>query len=253
MPAVVVASWGARLVSRSTGGIARGHRRGDLLRRLTQVTWDGHNDTPAIGDIDADGVPEIFVATGSNTQRSLLLQQRRHDPVVVSEQRLTGVYNNTVLADVDGDGQSEIIHETHIINNDGTLPQRRSMWAWAGQSRSSEPRVGRPGSGRRAGDRDRGEGAYDLERQPAVAVDVRPVSGRPALSDTAVSWMEARPRSSSTPGLAMGNSWTAVANIDTDPYPEVIVVSTASCHLLTLDLRARRPDPRGAATSCMTS
>jgi len=146
--------------------------------------------TPAGGDIDGDGVPEILVTTLNKT-----LIAFNNDGSFKWE---SGTINNfspyisgPSLADIDHDGKSEIVVGRTVVNHDGTI-----RW------------VGAAGAGR-------GDSCIvdlDLDGNPEI------ISGNTAYrADGSIYWQnnDAKP-----------HSFCAVADFDKDSYPEVITVGS---------------------------
>src|SRR5690606_29173725 len=74
--------------------------------------------TPAIGDIDGDGLPEIVAASGSHQ-----LVAFEHDGTLAwqSNEIWSTVYGSFALADVDNDGTPEIIAGNRLHHVDGSV------------------------------------------------------------------------------------------------------------------------------------
>ena len=84
------------------------------------TVWDATGHTPAVGDLDGDGQPEIVIGNEFN----LDLLAFNNDGSVKWELDNPGDNNgsNATLADLDGDGMSEVIYgRAVLINADGTL------------------------------------------------------------------------------------------------------------------------------------
>lgn len=222
VPAVIVADRGYY----SPGDLVA--LRGDTGEEIFSVPnpdqtggWNPLGSTPAVGDIDGDGRPEIFIYCLNRT-----LYAFNNDGTIKWESpgRSNWGFANAVLADVDSDGQSEIIHQTAILNADGTV--RTVIDVGMGWTEEDM------GGSRLVADLDMdgtpeivaGPSAYDLNGNflwrwtSGRTMGDQPYTIRGELDggDTPItfdSW------------VGLGNSWTAVANLDEEPYPEVIAVS----------------------------
>ncbi|MCA9961768.1 MAG: VCBS repeat-containing protein, partial [Anaerolineales bacterium] len=175
----------------------------------------GH--TPAVGDLDGDGLPEIAIV-GFAT-----LYVFNNDGTL-KWQAAPGASNSTnvALADLEGDGQAEVIANVRIFNADGTLratANHPGASYWDGY-----------GGGRHVADLDMdgdgeilaGPSAYDKDGNIVwywrynfqVGDQYRfqySLDGGQTISTTLLS-------------APFGDGWTAVANVDDDPYPEIILV-----------------------------
>jgi hypothetical protein len=74
--------------------------------------------TPAIGDIDDDGVPEIIAATGSH---QLIAFENDGSVAWQSNVVWNTIYGSFALADLDNDGTPEIIAGNRVHHVDGTV------------------------------------------------------------------------------------------------------------------------------------
>jgi len=78
---------------------------------------------PALGDIDADGEPEIIFY--SNVENKVVALDNSGQAKWVSEVgaivQTSFNYGAISLADIDGDGLSEVLARDHVFNSDGTL------------------------------------------------------------------------------------------------------------------------------------
>ena len=160
--------------------------------------------SPAIGDIDGDGRPEIVAVAEQGNQ----LLAFEHDGTLKwssAALELASATGAPFLADLDGDGRAEIVVGRQVLNGDGTL-------RWTGTGRC----VGRsPATGARSVAAD-----LDLDGTPEV------IAGASAYrADGTLLW--------SAP--AVGDGVVAVANLDSDPYPEIVRGGQ-----LALAARARR-------------
>ena len=158
----------------------------DLANDLNPVA------TPAIGDIDGDGRPEIVAVAEQGNQ----LLAFEHDGTLKWRSALLEFavgYGAPFLADLDGDGRAEIVVGRQVLNGNGTL-------RWTG----SAPMVGRtPATGLRSV-------AADLDLDGRLEV----IAGASAYrADGTLLW--------SAP--AVGDGVVAIANLDSDPYPEIVV------------------------------
>jgi subtilase family serine protease/prenyltransferase beta subunit len=150
----------------------------------------------AVGDIDNDGLPEIVAvrATGG---------------LIVFENDGTYKWHTTFpawitsgspsIADIDEDGTPEIIMGNIVFNSDGTLK-------WQGTG-------GYGGGG----------GAVSTVANIDMAGHPEIVAGNTVYrSDGTILWIN----------NTVGDGFNAVANLDEDPYPEIVVVSTGKVSLL---------------------
>jgi hypothetical protein len=159
-------------------------------------TVHGHSDTileasftPALGDIDGDGLPEI-VAVGADPQRLIAFE---HDLTIKWESSAVWSdygFSCLALADLDGDGGVEILADNLVFDAQGallhTLPDNGGL----------------PGFGNATT-------AADLDGDG----DLEILLGRSAWHhDGTGEWM--------VPGLEPG--YPQVADLDDDPQPEVL-------------------------------
>jgi len=89
------------------------------------------SSTPAIGDIDGDGDPEI-VAFGQDGHVLAFdhLGQRVFRSAVSAVAYNLFNYSGIGLYDIDGDGRSEILAQASVFNSDGTLRWRAPVEPW---------------------------------------------------------------------------------------------------------------------------
>lgn len=165
--------------------------------------YDPAFDAPgqlAIGDIDGDGLPEILGTRRTYASQGLiavngngtLKWQSRHPTYKVGHN-----YGGPALADLDGDGRSEIIIDRTVLNHDGSL-------RWVG----SENVYG----GRMSFAAD-----IDLDGRPEVIVGPSAYD-----ADGNLLWRAPIP-----------DGKAAVANFNDDPYPEIVVAGSGKMHLLS--------------------
>ncbi len=148
--------------------------------------------TPAIGDIDGDGRPEIVAVAEAGNQ----LLAFEHDGTLKWRsaflEQAVG-YGAPFLADLDRDGRAEIVVGRQVLNGNGTI-------RWTGTA----PMYGKtPATGLRSVAAD-----LDLDGTPEV------IAGASAYrANGTLLW--------SAP--AVGDGVVAIANLDSDPYPEIVV------------------------------
>ncbi|MCC6540562.1 MAG: VCBS repeat-containing protein [Bryobacterales bacterium] len=152
----------------------------------------------AVGDIDSDGFPEI-VTVSQPDFRFVAFEHtgafKWFGPQLGSGEALS----TPALADLDADGRVEVIIASTVANPDGTL-------RWKGAA----------GTGRD------GFGAISIAVDLDLDGRLELVTGSTAYrADGSIYW---------NPGMADG--LTAVANFDTDPNPEIVVVSNGTVRLL---------------------
>lgn len=178
--------------------------------------------SPAVGDIDGNGVPEILVS-GFNSQVLCFNNNGSHrwtSPIVPSQ-------NSPTIADLDKDGRAEIVYGTSILNSaDGSI---RSATRTPGY-------LGGFHGGSQVADLDldgvpeiiSGPAAFDRDGNPIwfwETFNLPPPNGNTVRGTL--------DRGATTVNLTNSNfiltdSYTAVANLDDDPNPEVIVVCDSS-------------------------
>ena len=168
-------------------------RTGQVLFSVVDPTNDlNPSASPAIGDIDGDGRPEI-VAVAEQGQQLLAFE---HDGTFkwrsATLEFAVGA-GAPFLADLDGDGRQEIVIGRQVLNGNGTL-------RWTGTG----PMVGRSAvTGLRSV-------AADLDGDGIPEV----IAGASAYrANGTLLW--------SVP--AVGDGVVAVANLDSDPRPEIVV------------------------------
>ena len=195
-----------RTVSTTTDGQLRavngrgGSQRFAVADRALDVNPSA---SPALGDIDGDGRPEIVVVAEQVSQILAFEADgtfKWRSPTLLANLSSAAPF----LADLDGDGRAEILVGRQVLSGDGTL-----RWTGAG---TMSGRSGVTGTHSVAAD-------LDLDGTPEV------IAGASAYrADGTLLW--------SAP--AVGDGVVAVGNLDSDPYPE-IVVSTSSLWLLEHD------------------
>lgn len=170
-----------------------GDGSGDLF------TVTGYNISPgtnmAVGDIDGDSLPEIVVREGNagGTDGVIRLLAFNHDGTYLWRSTSIEMINTIgiSLADIDHNGSPEIITDSTVVHNDGTL-------LWTGHT------TGRHNSC-----------AVNLD----MTGDLEVVMGNTAYrSNGTVYWQNA--------SLAQGS--TAAGNFDEDISPEIILVATGT-------------------------
>ena len=153
----------------------------------------------AIGDIDLDGRYEI-VAVDESGNRLIAFE---HDGVFKwRSPTISGGINRggAAIADLDGDGTPEVIVGSTVLNNNGTL-------RWAGTY----------GKGNNADGPLSLVADLDLDGVPEI------VAGNTAYrADGSLYWNNA----------SLTDGFNAVANFDSGPYPEIVLVDSGKVYLL---------------------
>lgn len=209
VPAVVVATTGNQLAGQTNELVALRGDTGEVIFAVPNPQsgggWASSGHTPTVGDIDGDGSPEILL---SSLFRSPLYAFNNDGTLkweFDNRSVLDTSYSNVVLADLDGDGTSEILQGTAIVNSDGTLRAQLNL-----------PRGffdGASGGSLQVAD-------LDLDGIPEI------INGPSAYDrDGNMIWGYNSTTLAFPPNLRPWYSWTAVADLDTDPYPEIIAVS----------------------------
>ena len=166
-----------------------------------------HTVTPAIGDIDDDGLPEIVTAAGSG-----FLVAFEHDGTL----KWTGndpwgdVYSGAIaLADLDNDGDVEIIAANFVADHNGervwTAPQVAGNWS--------------------------ATAAADLDGDGALEV----VLGNAAYYADGTQYYY---------NAAVQPGYPQIADLDADPDPEVIVMNSNGISMLEHDGTTKFLDQR---------
>jgi hypothetical protein len=154
----------------------------------------------AVGDIDGDRRPEILAVDESGSQ----LIAFEHDGTFKWRSPALGNLNwgSAAIADMDRDGTPEIVIGAAVVNHDGTL-------RWMG----TQGHATHPG----------GAGPLSLVANLDLADDPEVVAGNTAYrSDGSMYWHN--------PAVADG--FNAVANFDSDPFPEIVLVTQGTISLL---------------------
>ncbi|WP_386067933.1 putative Ig domain-containing protein [Tahibacter sp. UC22_41] len=105
----VIAAQGGRLVVRD--GVT-----GNVLWQSATLEFASYGATPAVGDTDGDGWPEIYLYVGtSQVVASFSAQgvERWRSPGAASNQPRASI----TLADLDGDGVAEVLADTRVLNS----------------------------------------------------------------------------------------------------------------------------------------
>jgi hypothetical protein len=95
---------------------------------IPSITWEGETlriarqGGVALGDLEGDGSPDIvtFVGVADGSARPVAFE-RDGTLKWVQPDAVTSKYSYASLADLDGDGQAEVVVGQHIIDTDGTL------------------------------------------------------------------------------------------------------------------------------------
>jgi RHS repeat-associated protein len=224
----------AVIVNIATGGFAGRlvALRGDTGAVIFDVPLPADVDAnamPTVGDLDGDGRPEILLGTG---EVSHSLYALNNDGTVKWKVQGTpsGYRNaNPVLVDLDGDGKSEVLWGSSALNSDGTLrwdaaAMGQHSWLYLGGPVGYGPM--QPADLNLDGVPEIIAGASALDRNGRMLWSWRTV-GDLATGDYVAQlsvndgpWVD-----QFHTRVPLGDGWTAVANLDGDPFPEVIVVS----------------------------
>ncbi len=149
----------------------------------------------AVGDIDADGYPEI-VGVSFDASHLWAFEHNGQQKWTSAQLSMACYSGAPSIADIDHDGVPEIIIGATVLNNDGTI-------RWVGSA---------PGGGigsLASADLVSTVADIDMDGTPEI------VAGKTAYrSDGSLFWNAALP----------GDGYAAVANFDDDPFPEIAIV-----------------------------
>ncbi len=158
----------------------------------------------AIGDLDGDGIPEIVGVLFSGGlvafNRDGSVKWANTDPSMA----VGWTFGGPSIADLDGDGKAEVIYGKTVVNHDGT-----TRWVGSG---------GFVGSNHIFGiDMFSAVADINLDGQPHL------IAGGSAFDRSgALVWQN----------NAVGNGLVGLGNFNSDPYPEIVVVSAGRVFLL---------------------
>lgn len=154
--------------------------------------------SPAAADLNGDGIVEIIVPKNGG---GLLLFD--HNGTFIGQGSTSPGWGGAAIVDMDGDGHPEIIAGNTVLNGSGTLRWRGSGFGGAHPSMGTGP----------------------LSIVADINLDGKPevIAGAAAYSNTGQRlWQNS----------VAGDGFTAVANFNGDPYPEIVVISNGRLSLL---------------------
>lgn len=198
IPYIIFNSYiGSQYTLNGTLRAIRGDGSGELFSVTTKATHPISN--PAVGDIDNDGKPEIVVM--DDTHRLMAFSNTGVWMWTSSFIIPFNAWKSITIADIDEDGTPEIIVGDYVFNNDGTLK-------WSGGNSNSM-------------------GSFT----PCIAKLLQGghpqlIAGNTAYNyDGSIYWHNS----------SVDNGFTAVADVNNDGFPEVVVVSNGRAWLLKSD------------------
>jgi hypothetical protein len=172
---------------------------GALHYKIPQaINW---RTSPAVGDIDDDGIAEILVQSNQGT-----IYCFEHDGTLKWESQSVAAAPHAetgpaiALADIDADGDVELVFENFVLDHNGTI-----LWSSTTNNQWSPATV-----------------AADLDGDDFMEI----------IHPTAAYRYDGSPYYS-TPQL--GTGFTAVANMDMDDDPEIIVTSNIGISIVEHD------------------
>ncbi len=176
--------------------VIRGDGKGDLF---TVTNYDTHPvSNPAVGDIDNDSIPDILAIEESH---KLMAINNEGSLKWLSTVSLPSSWKSIAISDIDQDGNPEIIVGDYVFNNDGTLK-------WSGGNTSSHANMTSCVASLISGEK------------PFL------ISGNSAFHyDGTLFWKNDD----------VANGFTAVADINSDGFPEIVVVLNGEAWLLRHD------------------
>ncbi len=184
---------------------------------------NGNPGNPAVGDVDGDGKPEIF-ATGFN---QTVLYAFNNDGSLKWTSPSTHRISLPVIADLEGDGQAEVICGTAVFNSDGSVKFDRSN--------ITPGYIGGPTGIHQS------QLAVDLDLDGTLEIIAGPSAydkdgnriwswqsqGLTAGQSTLVGTLDSGATIVNVQSnVLLSDSYTAVANLDSDLNPEIISVTT---------------------------
>ncbi len=185
---------------------------------------NGNPGNPAVGDLDGDGRPEI-VANGFN---QTVVYCFNNDGSLKWTSPPTHRIGLPVIADLEGDGQAEVISGTAVLNSDGSVRFDRGN--------ITPDYVGGPnGLGNQS------QLAVDLDLDGTLEIVAGPSAydkdgtriwswqsqGLTTGQSTLVGTLDRGATIVNVQSnVLLSDSYTAVANLDSDPNPEIISVTT---------------------------
>jgi hypothetical protein len=189
---------------------------GAIIFDITTPSLPSFTDNLAIGDLDADGVPEVIMPSFGggvycyNNNGTL----RWTSPSVTYS-------GSPTIADLDGDGRAEILYGRSVFNYDGTV-----RWA------DLAPNRGGPlAAARQAADVDL-DGIPEIISGPSVSDrNGNPIWYWQTFGNNEVVGILDRGQTTirmPNSNFIVGDAYTAIANLDNDPNPEIIVVYDGS-------------------------
>lgn len=163
----------------------------------------GTGDTPALGDLNGDGYPEVvtyqfnkrIVAISGNGQQLWVSSEA----IAISSQ----FHNSLSIADLDGDGQAEILAENLVLNSDGSLRWRVPVGTFVTTPLAADINL----DGRQ--EVIMGGHVFDADGNPLWNIGQH---GQPTF-----------------------RGFSAVANLDDDDFAEIIIVVQPTHSLLALE------------------
>jgi hypothetical protein len=207
--------------------------RGDTGQVIFDVTLNaviagGDNvfgAVPVVGDIEGDGRPEILVRVGAT------LECYNNDGTLKwTSQPTPGGYGNNdpVLVDLDGDGKSEILFGYSVLNSDGTVRWSANQVnpgvnVWLGGGEVYDPSTGamQPADLNLDGIPEIVAGPSALDRN-GKSLWAWGNLGNDGITESVNGGPPVLQFHSNVP---LGDAWTAVARLDSDPHPEVIAIT----------------------------
>jgi len=178
---------------------------GEQIWRNESITVSGWG-SPAIADIDGDGIIEIVIPNNNRTQLYAFEHTGELKWQVASTPTFNGVPRDAVaFADLDQDGTPEIVHGRRVHNADGSLRWEGEAGRGDNQTYGFLPSVA----------------DIDLDGSPDV------IAGKTVYNfDGSLKWDR-----SDIPG----DGYNAIGNLDSDDFAEIVVVENGAVVALEHD------------------